>query len=200
MRSNPVSKKLCEEEQPLSLHTGFPHCDMQMRYWYWMKGVSFSAVHTNVLLKNLDHIRMFTKFNTQTTSPAASGGWGAGELMSAETVADRREVKGTSEKNLNERFVYQDDEIIEKPFNWKEFGRLFGYMKPYARQLLPLIILMMILGTITKLSVPFLISLAIDRAIAPENGLPSMTLLYIIGVRYSCSISFNGLPIRTGSN
>ncbi len=29
---------------------------------------------------------------------------------------------------------------------------------------------MMILGTITKLSVPFLISLAIDRAIAPENG------------------------------
>lgn len=90
--------------------------------------------------------------------------------MSAETIADRREAKGASEKKLNERFVYQDDEIIEKPFNWKEFGRLFAYMKPYAKQLLPLVILMMILGTITKLSVPFLISLAIDRAIAPPQG------------------------------
>lgn len=100
--------------------------------------------------------------------------------MSAETVADRREVKETSDKKMNERFVYQDDEIIEKPFNWREFGRLFAYMKPYARQLLPLIILMMILGTITKLSVPFLISLAIDKAIAPATGLPSLTMLYII--------------------
>lgn len=100
--------------------------------------------------------------------------------MSAETIADRREAKVASEKKLNERFVYQDDEIIEKPFNWKEFGRLFAYMKPYAKQLLPLVILMMILGTITKLSVPFLISLAIDRAIAPATGLPSMTMLYLI--------------------
>lgn len=100
--------------------------------------------------------------------------------MSAETVADRREVQETSDKKMNERFVYQDDEIIEKPFNWREFGRLFSYMKPYARQLLPLIILMMILGTITKLSVPFLISLAIDKAIAPATGLPSLTMLYII--------------------
>ena len=81
---------------------------------------------------------------------------------------------------MNERFVYQDDEVIEKPFNWQEFARLFAYMKPYARQLLPFVILMMILGTITKLAVPFLISLAIDRAIAPQTGVPSMTLLYII--------------------
>ena len=66
--------------------------------------------------------------------------------MSAETVTDRRGVQETSDKKLNERFVYQDDEIIEKPFNWQEFGRLFAYMKPYARQLLPLVILMMILG------------------------------------------------------
>ena len=100
--------------------------------------------------------------------------------MSAETVTDRRGVQETSDKKLNERFVYQDDEIIEKPFNWQEFGRLFAYMKPYARQLLPLVILMMILGTITKLSVPFLISLAIDRAIAPQSGLPNVTLLYLI--------------------
>ncbi|MNC13682.1 putative ABC transporter ATP-binding protein [compost metagenome] len=51
-------------------------------------------------------------------------------------------------------------------------------MKPYAKQMLPLVSIMMILGTITKLTVPFLTSLAIDRAIAPKVGNPSLSLLY----------------------
>lgn len=81
----------------------------------------------------------------------------------------------------NERFVYQDDNVIDKPFNWVEFKRLFAYMKPYARQMLPLIIVMMILGTVTKLSVPYLTSLAIDRAIAPPSPLqPSVSLLFLL--------------------
>lgn len=81
----------------------------------------------------------------------------------------------------NERFVYQDDDVIDKPFNWAEFKRLFVYMKPYARQVLPLIIIMMFLGTITKLSVPYLTSLAIDKAIAPAApAVPSIRLLMLI--------------------
>lgn len=78
------------------------------------------------------------------------------------------------------RFVYPDDEIIEKPFNWAQMRRLLVYMKPYKRQLLPVLFLLMILGTLTKLAVPFLTSYAIDQAIAPVNHDPSVRMLYII--------------------
>lgn len=78
--------------------------------------------------------------------------------------------------SLEERFVYKDDDQIDKSFNWKQFSRLFAYMKPYARQMLPLVIVMMVLGTVTKLTVPYLTSLAIDKAIAPAGG--NLTLLY----------------------
>lgn len=80
----------------------------------------------------------------------------------------------------NQRFVYQDDDIIEKSFNWTQFRRLFSYMRPYAKQMLPVIFIMMILGTITRLAVPLIISLAIDKAITPSlTGDKQYTLLYI---------------------
>ncbi|WP_246020982.1 ABC transporter ATP-binding protein [Paenibacillus lentus] len=81
---------------------------------------------------------------------------------------------------IEERFIYQDDELIDKAFDWKQFRRLFSYMKPYARQMLPLVLLMTVLGTITKLTVPYLTSIAIDKAIAPGSGNPSLKLLYIL--------------------
>lgn len=90
----------------------------------------------------------------------------------------RETTKDTSQKRS--RFVYQDDEIIEKPFNWAQMRRLLVYMKPYRKQLLPVLIIMMVLGTITKLAIPFLISYAIDHAIQPAVGDPSTRLLYII--------------------
>lgn len=84
--------------------------------------------------------------------------------------------------NKNERFIYQDDELIEKPFNWAQLRRLFTYMMPYKKQLMP-VILMMLLGTATKLGVPALVILAIDEAIAPKNGETSINkLLLIAGV------------------
>ncbi|SEL82463.1 ATP-binding cassette, subfamily B [Paenibacillus sp. cl141a] len=87
-----------------------------------------------------------------------------------------------SSEETNERFVYKDDDAIEKPFNWAQLTRLISYMKPYAKQILPLIGLMMIIGTITKLAIPFLTSLAIDQAIDPKEGNPSLTLLYQITI------------------
>lgn len=81
-----------------------------------------------------------------------------------------------------ERFVYQDDDAIEKPFNWKQLTRLVSYMRPYAKQMIPLIIVLMIIGTVTKLAVPFLTGQAIDKAISPESGSPSLTLLYKITI------------------
>lgn len=87
-----------------------------------------------------------------------------------------------SSEETNERFVYKDDDAIEKPFNWMQLTRLISYMKPYARQILPLVGLMMVIGTITKLAIPFLTSLAIDQAIEPKDGNPSLTLLYQITI------------------
>ncbi len=86
---------------------------------------------------------MFTKFNTQTISPAASGRLGR-QAELHECRNDSRtgaRSKGPLRRISIERFVYQDDEIIEKPFNWKEFETFVRHMKPYAKQLLPLIIL-----------------------------------------------------------
>ncbi|WCF06144.1 ABC transporter ATP-binding protein/permease [Paenibacillus thiaminolyticus] len=99
-----------------------------------------------------------------------------------EAAAAGRKGRGTTQDTSQKRsrFVYQDDEIIEKPFNWAQMRRLLVYMKPYRKQLLPVLIIMMVLGTITKLAIPFLISYAIDHAIQPAVGDPSTRLLYII--------------------
>ncbi|WP_081604107.1 ABC transporter ATP-binding protein [Paenibacillus shenyangensis] len=95
------------------------------------------------------------------------------------SVDDKQKVADTSASvRVEERFIYQDDELIDKAFNWGQFSRLFSYMKPYARQLLPFILLMMVLGTVTKLAVPLITGMAIDRAIQPANGMPSLKLLY----------------------
>ncbi|XEC92664.1 ABC transporter ATP-binding protein [Paenibacillus tarimensis] len=74
------------------------------------------------------------------------------------------------QSNKRERFVYQDDNAIEKPFNWSQLRRLLFYMKPYAKQLLPIVIVMMVIGTVTKLAIPALIIMAIDEAIFPQDG------------------------------
>ncbi|MGU3473917.1 ABC transporter ATP-binding protein [Paenibacillus sp. D51F] len=78
-------------------------------------------------------------------------------------------------ESQRQRFKYQDDDIIEKPFNWKQIGRLFGYMKPYYRQLIPMVF-MMLLGTFTRLAAPAVIILAIDDAIGKNNK--NMLLVY----------------------
>jgi ATP-binding cassette, subfamily B, multidrug efflux pump len=84
-----------------------------------------------------------------------------------------------SEKNtrggIGNRFVYQDDQVIDQPFNWSQVRRLFSYVMPYRKQLLPIIITMMILGTLTRLAIPLLISLVIDHAIGPGR----VDLLYL---------------------
>ncbi|WP_310193738.1 ABC transporter ATP-binding protein [Bacillus sp. 3255] len=89
------------------------------------------------------------------------------------------------DSQVGQRFVYQDDELIDKPFDWGQLKRLFGYMKPYRKQMLPIIIIMMLVGAITKLTVPLLIREAIDKAIIPKD---SSLLLIIVGVMLSVYI------------
>lgn len=102
------------------------------------------------------------------------------KLEAKPSTASGNKKTAADQQIMDERFVYKDDDVIDKAFDWKQFTRLFGYMKPYAKQMLPLVSIMMILGTITKLTVPFLTSLAIDRAIAPKVGNPSLSLLYTL--------------------
>lgn len=64
-----------------------------------------------------------------------------------------------------ERFVYQDDEMLEKSFDWGQFKRLAVYMKPYSKQIIPIVIVMMIVGAVTKLSIPLIISTTIDSSL-----------------------------------
>ncbi|MBP1961884.1 ABC transporter ATP-binding protein [Paenibacillus aceris] len=83
------------------------------------------------------------------------------------------------DSQVGQRFVYQDDELIDKPFDWGQLKRLFSYMKPYKKQMLPIIIIMMLVGAITKLTVPLLIREAIDNAIIPKD---KNLLIIIVGI------------------
>ncbi|MGG1550573.1 ABC transporter ATP-binding protein [Paenibacillus ferrarius] len=83
------------------------------------------------------------------------------------------------DSQTGQRFVYQDDELIEKPFDWGQLRRLFSYMKPYRKQMLPIIIVMMFVGAITKLTVPILIREAIDNAITPKD---KQLLFILVGI------------------
>lgn len=84
------------------------------------------------------------------------------------------------ERSRNERFVYQDDEAIEKPFNWAQLRRLYTYMMPYKRELMP-VIAMMIIGTLTRLAIPFLMLYVIDGILDAEHGSQSTGMLAAIG-------------------
>jgi len=94
-----------------------------------------------------------------------------------------------------DRFFYQDDNAIEKPFNWKQMSRLLQYVFPYSKELLP-VILATIVGTITRVSIPFLIGFTIDHAIkGKEVGL----LLALTGTMlalYFVQLALNSYRIR----
>ncbi|WP_281891027.1 ABC transporter ATP-binding protein [Paenibacillus sp. YYML68] len=89
-------------------------------------------------------------------------------------------------ETISSRFVYQDDEELDKGFDWVQVKRVGHYMKPYARQLIPVLVLMMAVGAITKLLNPILLGFAIDHAIKDKDGqellycVLGMLLLYII--------------------
>lgn len=85
------------------------------------------------------------------------------------TVKGGYPLSKTTSKEKQHRFVYQDDEAMEKPFDYAVLKRLLGYLKPYRKTILPLLIVMTFIGALAKLSIPFLIILAIDDAISKGN-------------------------------
>ncbi|TVY02344.1 ABC transporter ATP-binding protein [Cohnella terricola] len=81
---------------------------------------------------------------------------------------------------MSRQFVYQDDELIEKPFNWKQMGRLLTFVKPYKSDVTKVVFVMTVFGMLARLAIPFLTMKAIDNAIHPKNGDGSLSLLVII--------------------
>ncbi|ULL15615.1 ABC transporter ATP-binding protein [Paenibacillus sp. H1-7] len=79
-----------------------------------------------------------------------------------------------------QRFVYQDDEVLDKEFDWGQVKRLSHYLKPYSKQILPVIITMMIVGALTKLLNPLLIAYAIDNAL--KQGNTQLLMLCVSGM------------------
>lgn len=88
-------------------------------------------------------------------------------------------------KNINprilERFHYSSEQLIDKPFNWKQMGRLFEYLKPYSKNLLSASIITVLITTAVRLIIPILIgAYALDKAIREEKSLSY--LFWIVGI------------------
>lgn len=71
----------------------------------------------------------------------------------------------TEKASHKHRFVYTDDQALEKPFDYYVFKRLMAFVKPYGKTMLPQLIVVTIIGVLAKLAVPLLIAKAIAEAI-----------------------------------
>jgi ATP-binding cassette, subfamily B, multidrug efflux pump len=78
---------------------------------------------------------------------------------------------------MSRQFVYQDDELLAKAFNWKQMARLLGYIRPYRAGVARVVIVMTSFGMLSRLAIPLLMSMAIDKAIHPKLGHGSFSLL-----------------------
>ena len=81
---------------------------------------------------------------------------------------------------MSRQFVYQDDDFIEKSFNWKQMARLFTFVKPYRSDVVRVAFVMTVFGMLARLAIPFLTYLAIDKAIHPKVGNGDKNLLLAI--------------------
>ncbi|WP_182199882.1 ABC transporter ATP-binding protein [Paraliobacillus salinarum] len=95
------------------------------------------------------------------------------------------------------RFYYPLDQAVEKPFNWRQMTRLLAYVKPYAKNILPLAMLAMLVSTLVRLAVPILIGkVVIDEAIANKDTTLLSYLVIIISVLYLISYVGNRYRIK----
>ncbi|WML41365.1 ABC transporter ATP-binding protein [Neobacillus sp. OS1-2] len=105
--------------------------------------------------------------------------------------------KDQKKQLIVERFHYSQDQVIDKSFNWKQMWRLLQYLKPYAKTLLPLSFITVIISTAIRLLIPILIGVyTLDKAIIEKDTPLLMKLVFIISVLYLVSYVVNLLRIR----
>lgn len=106
-------------------------------------------------------------------------------------------LKETAKETVLKRFHYSTDDVIEKPFNWKQMFRLFSYMKPYRKKLLPLSILMVLITTAVRLIIPIMIGVyTLDKALKDKDTGLLTTLVIIIAALYTSSYIANIFRIK----
>ncbi|MBO0958756.1 ABC transporter ATP-binding protein [Neobacillus sp. MM2021_6] len=105
--------------------------------------------------------------------------------------------KDQKKQLIVERFHYSQDQVIDKSFNWKQMWRLLQYLKPYAKTLLPLSFMTVIISTAIRLLIPILIGVyTLDKAIIEKDTPLLMKLVFIISGLYLLSYVVNLLRIR----
>ncbi len=98
---------------------------------------------------------------------------------------------------IMKRFHYSTDQVIDKPFNWKQLWRLLAYLKPYSKSLLPLSIIMVLINTGVRLVIPILIGVyTLDKAIVNKDMNLLTKLIIGIAVLYIVNYVANRLRIR----
>ncbi|WP_246017707.1 ABC transporter ATP-binding protein [Mesobacillus subterraneus] len=104
--------------------------------------------------------------------------------------------KKSNSQVLN-RFRYSTDQVIDKPFNWKQMLRLFSYMMPYKKTLVPLSIAMVLITTAVRLVIPILIGIyTLDRAVVNKDASMLFWLVALIAGLYTASYVANIFRIR----
>lgn len=102
-----------------------------------------------------------------------------------------------SNSHVLKRFQYSTDQVIDKPFNWKQMSRLFSYMLPYKASLVPLSIAMVLITTAVRLVIPILIGIyTLDRAVKNKDANMLILLVAIIAGLYSAAYIANIFRIR----
>lgn len=66
------------------------------------------------------------------------------------------------------RFEYKEDEAIDRPFNWAQLRRLLAYVAPYRRSV-GIALAVTLLGSLTQLAWPYVLDLAVNKALLPRN-------------------------------
>lgn len=106
-------------------------------------------------------------------------------------------IEKKAHPSILKRFHYSSDQVIEKPFNWIQMARLFSYLKPYKKNLLPLSALMVIITTAIRLTIPILIGVyTLDKAIINKDTHLLTILVIIIASLYFISYLANIFRIR----
>lgn len=86
---------------------------------------------------------------------------------------------------------FDEDEAISKEFNWQQFKRLLTYLKPYKKQMLVTLVLM-IIASIASLLGPYLVKIAMDTEIPNKN----YNMLLILSLIFFVSIIINSISLK----
>ena len=115
------------------------------------------------------------------------------------SIKDRQDNGGEQiEFKYEETFsLFTQDQAIEKQFNWKQLIRLFGYIKPYQRNLLPKAIITMLITTGVRRVIPIFIGvLLFDHAIKEKDETLLVQLIFGILGLYVLSWIANSFRIK----